>query len=518
MPSFGGFQVVLTADRTLMAGYQLLFDGMVAASQTTTTPIPLLGRFLMPRPGLEPSNNGHPPVRAAVAPLGLRRIEAALVEGGFDPESVAVVDQDHLRDAIGPDTRAIGVSSGEPLGQGMNTTTMTAIAGGTIYPAEMFRRLMRDVSRLRRERAPRAKVIAGGPGAWQLASDPAVRGKIGVDHVITGYAEGNAAAVFRAIVDGESLPDVIAGERVPAEAIPRIRGASTMGVVEISRGCGLGCSFCTIGRVPMLHLPEDAVAADVAANVANGQRNAALLSEDFFRYGAAGAKANPPAVLRLLRRVRAIDGVRLLQIDHANVLSIAQFSDGDLQAARELLAGLPAARLRQAGREPLRYPWVNVGVETASPRLLRENGGAAKMGTFGDSWPDACAREVLRLCRVGFFPLVSLLVGLPGETDDDVRATLAWVRSIAGERLSVFPMLHAPITDAGPAVRLNALHWRLIRECYRLNFRWIPRLYWDNQSNGGVGLPRRCVTQVLARGQMLEWRTLFALRAMGAAR
>jgi len=508
VPGFGGFHVVLTADRTLMAGYQLLFDGMVAASQTTTTPIPLLGRFLMPRPGVVASSNGHPSVRAAVAPLGLRRIEAALIDGGFDRESVAVVDQDHLRDAIGPDTRAIGVSSGEPLGLGMNTSTMTAIAGGTIYPAEMFRRLMREVFRLVRERAPRAKVIAGGPGAWQLARDPAARGEIGVDHAITGYAEGNAARVFRAIVDGEPLPDVIAGEPVPADAIPRIRGATTMGVVEISRGCGLGCAFCTIGRVPMQHLPEEAVAADVAANVANGQRNAALLSEDFFRYGAAGAKANPPAVLRLLQRVRQVDGLRIVQIDHANVLSIAQFSDADLQAVRGLLAG----------REPLRYPWVNVGVETASPRLLRENGGAAKMGTFGDAWPDACAREMRRLCRAGFFPLASLLIGLPGETDDDVQATLDWVRSVAGERLSVFPMLHAPIDGTGHALRLNALHWRLIRECYRLNFRWIPRLYWDNQSNGGVGLPRRCVTQLLARGQMLEWRTLFALRAMGAAR
>jgi len=508
MSGFGGFQVVLTADRTLMAGYQLLFDGMVAASQTTTTPIPLMGRFLMPRPGIVALKNGHPSVCAAVAPLGLRRIEAALVGGGFDPESMAVVDQDHLREAIGPDTRAIGVSSGEPLGMGMNSSTMSAIAGGRIYPQEMFSRLMREVSRLIRERAPGAKVIGGGPGAWQLARDPDKRREVGVDHVVTGYAEGNAARIFRAIVDGESLPDVIAGEPVPAEAIPRIRGATTMGGVEISRGCGLGCAFCTISRVPMQHLPEEAVAADVAANVSNGQRNVCLLSEDFFRYGAAGAKANPPALLRLLSRVRQIDGLRLVQIDHANVFSIAQFGDDDLQAARDLLAG----------GEPVRFPWVNVGVETASPRLLRENGGGAKMGAFGDSWPDACAREMRRLCRAGFFPLISLLIGLPGETDDDVRATLDWVRSLSDERLSVFPMLHAPIDGAEPALRLNALHWRLIRECYRLNFRWIPRLYWDNQTNGGVGLPRRWATQVLARGQILQWRTLFAVRAMGAGR
>ena len=33
-----GFPIVLTADRTLMADYQVLLDGMMAGSQTTTTP------------------------------------------------------------------------------------------------------------------------------------------------------------------------------------------------------------------------------------------------------------------------------------------------------------------------------------------------------------------------------------------------------------------------------------------------------------------------------------------------
>ena len=80
-------------------------------------------------------------VRAAVAPLGLRRIEAALLAGGFTPDEVAVVTEDQLDQAIGSATRVIGISSGEPAGLGMNSSTMTAIAGGRIYPQAMFRRL-----------------------------------------------------------------------------------------------------------------------------------------------------------------------------------------------------------------------------------------------------------------------------------------------------------------------------------------------------------------------------------------
>ncbi len=65
-----GFPIVLTADRTLTADYALLFDGMLAASQTTTAPPALFGRLLMP-------HRGGTGIRATVAPLGLRRTEAA---------------------------------------------------------------------------------------------------------------------------------------------------------------------------------------------------------------------------------------------------------------------------------------------------------------------------------------------------------------------------------------------------------------------------------------------------------
>jgi len=65
-----GFLIVLTADRTLTADYQLLFDGMLAASQTTTAPPVVFERLLMPR-------CRHSDIRAKVATLGVRRIEAA---------------------------------------------------------------------------------------------------------------------------------------------------------------------------------------------------------------------------------------------------------------------------------------------------------------------------------------------------------------------------------------------------------------------------------------------------------
>ena len=498
----GGYPVVLTADRTLIAGYTLLFDGMLAASQTTTTPWPMMAGLLMPH---APCDAG----RARLAPLGLRRIEAALLDGGFTPDEVVIACPDHLDAVIGPATRVVALSSGEPAGHGMNTSTMTGVAGGRIYPQVLFEHLLRSVRHRVQRSGAAARVVLGGPGAWQLTRQPALLDTLGIDHLVTGYAEGNAARLVRGLCDGEALPRIMAGEGVPPEAIPRLRGATTMGVVEISRGCGLGCEFCTIGQVPMGHLPPEAILADVRTTLAHGLPNVAIAGEDCFRYGARGMRANPGAFIDLLHRLRALPGLRLLQCDHANISSVAQYSDAELAAVRAALVGA-------TGQE---FPWVNVGVETAAGALLKANGGAAKMGGHHpEEWGALCAEQVRRLCRAGFFPLVSLLLALPNEQPADTAQTLAWVEELRAERLAIFPMVYEPLDETAlvPMQRLRPPHWRLMRRSYDFNFHWVPRMYWDNQTAAGIPLARRVLLQGLGNGQALLWKTLFAWHAAHA--
>jgi radical SAM superfamily enzyme YgiQ (UPF0313 family) len=501
MPDFAGYPIVLTADHSLMADYRLLFDGMLAASLTSTTPAWLAEPLLLPA---APPRDG----RARVAPLGLRRIEAALLAGGFTPDDVAVVPEALLPQAIGPETRIIGIDAGEPAGHGMNSTTMTGIAGGAIFPELLFGRLLKTLAGCMKT-APRARLVLGGPGAWQVAADLDTQHRLGIAHVVTGYAEGNVAPLFRAMLQGAEPPAVFAGAGVTPEAIPAIRGASTMGIVEISRGCGWGCDFCTLGTVPMQHLPEETILADVDTNLRAGNSSIAVLSEDLLRYGATGAAVNPERLLGLLERLRALPGLRLIQVDHVNVGSVARYDDDALRAVRKLLVGETGAV----------FPWVNLGVETAAGALLRANGGNAKMGSISDdAWGTACAEQVRRLVRAGFLPMVSLMLGLPGETEADVRRTLRWVEELKDERVTIFPVLYAPV-DGTPAPGVETLtphHWRLLRAAYALNFRWIPRMYWDNQAAAGVPLWKRMLLQGMGKGQVVQWHAYFARHARRA--
>src|SRR5262245_62975850 len=91
----GGYPVVLTADRTLMADYPVLFDGMMGTIQTTSVPEPIMRNIIAPP---LPSDG----LAARKAPLGLRRIEAALLNDGFRREDVILCTPEDLDKCVGP--------------------------------------------------------------------------------------------------------------------------------------------------------------------------------------------------------------------------------------------------------------------------------------------------------------------------------------------------------------------------------------------------------------------------------
>ncbi len=482
----GGYPIILTADRLLMADYACLFDAMVAASQTTTTPRLILENLLMPPPR---SNS----VAAANAPLGLRRIESALHAAGIE---VMVVHPDRLQDAIGRDTRIVGIATGEPLGKGMNSSTMVAIAGGRIWAQVFFDQVFSKVKML----APKASLVIGGPGAWQIAQTHPTDLT-----VVDGYCEGNIASIFQEMLATRQNLGTVKGDYTAN--IPKIRGASSMGAVEMSRGCGFGCQFCAIARTPMTHLPPDAILSDIDVNIRGGQRNLSLLSEDFFRYGAQGTRVNPAALIEILQQIRDNQAIKLLQIDHVNVGSIAQFSDEELREVYRLLT-------RGQRHE---FLWVNIGIETASGALLIRNGGKTKMTCPPDDWYDFTQKQIRRLMRAGFYPLVSLVLGLSQEEPRDAELSLRWVQELKNQRMSVFPVVLAPLDANDSVPNLSRTHWQTVIESYRLNFKWAPKLVWDNERGGGAPIARSIAAQLVGKAQVLWWNAAFRLMKRKAA-
>ncbi len=262
-----------------------------------------------------------------------------------------------------------------------------------------------------------------------------------------------------------------------------------------------------MARKKMVHLPVDTILSDIETNVKAGIGSVVSGSEDLFRYGASGSRVNFDALHDLLRGMREIDGLRFMQIDHANVTSVLQLDDAQLAAISRLLQW----------RERSDYLWVNMGVESANGHLVAAN-SSGKVAPFDPAdWADMVRDAVERLNRTGFFPVLSIILGLPGETPADVQKTLELVGEMARGRAVVFPIFHEPVEPAAIAAgqsftleKMRPDHLELFKLCYEINFKWVPRLFWDNQRAGGVPLVKRALMRLLGKSEIRTWRRKFS--------
>ena len=193
-------EIILTADETMMSQYRGgIGTGFAGCMPLGFVPQQALMVMLFPP---VPRSGG----RAVLSDFGIRMMEAALLEDGFDRDDVAVVHPKDLSRMVGPNTRICGISGHDILGINPPTSTFVDMTRrGPPLNRTRFLRLVRDHA------LDDLVVVVGGKSAWQVA-DTSIMEKIGIDHVHLGEGGISAPRMFRSILDGEDVPPIVRGE------------------------------------------------------------------------------------------------------------------------------------------------------------------------------------------------------------------------------------------------------------------------------------------------------------------
>jgi len=459
----GGSEIVLTASAAEMSDFKKSpFIAFTGGFPNGFLPSFFLRKYWYPP--VESDRNGI----AKYAPYGLRKIEASLIENGFDESDVAVVHPNNLDRFVGPKTRAVGISTMDPLGMGFVSSTYSSLIGiGEPINAMEYRKLMQR--KCLRKYKP--KIIVGGAGSWQLERLELTEA-FGVDCVIIGEGEEVAPEIFSKAVKGEDLPRVVYAKSPYYEKIPTIKHASIYGCVEISRGCGRNCQFCTPTMRDRISFPLDKIMKEVEINVKEGSNMILLNTEDALLYGAKEGSfiPNRKAVLNLFKTVSSYPEVKIIQPAHISLTPVV--ADADL--IRDLSEILAYHTLAKHHGKPIMT--AEIGLETGSPRIIQKYMAGKTLPFKPKEWNEIVHQAFGILNDNDWYPLATLIVGIPDETEDDVIMTIELIEDLCKYRTFFVPLLFVPLEDCilknkrgANLSSLSKAQWELISLCWEYN-------------------------------------------------
>ena len=488
VPKDGGKLIVLTAPLTETIDHAGYFIQMAMAS------LPKWMEFVL--------NNKYPKWRiveyepdgsARYVPAGLRIVQKALQREWSDNDIVACYPDD-LDKFIGPNTRVVAVSTHNPLGVTFAAGVYTSMFGSSkepinsYYAKDMFARI--KASPYRRN----FKVIVGGSGGWQIIQTNGYD-ELSVDCVVEGRSESpDSMAIFRKALRGEDLPrEINVSHPTTREGILVPDKRTTFGVVEMTTGCGRRCNFCVPDLNPQIDVPKDKIMGAVRANVREGNKQISLATEDMFIWGQVRTDTpfffpNREALLGLYSDIVNTPGVEHHVLSHCTIAPFVVDPTLIKKLSEILLPKSPIRFSRLSTHPEKRALSPLIGLETGSVRLAKKIMPSKGVPFSIEDWPSVVL-EGLRIANENnWFPCMTLIVGSPGETDEDVKETLDLIYEMERRGLfavlipSIFTPLHdtrmEKTTGVAETRQLTPLQWQLIMKCWKLDLRPTSQSWW----------------------------------------
>ncbi len=182
--------------------------------------------------------------------------------------------------------------------------------------------------------------------------------------------------------------------------------------IRIGEGCSNRCTFCAIPMIrgPYRSRDEQAILGEIRDLASSGVREHILVAQDTTRYGTDHQEHS--LLPDLMRKAAAIEGVDWLRVLYC-------YPDETSDALLDVLAELPNV-----------CPYLDIPVQHINAELLHR---MHRRGTRED---------ILRCVRGarerGLTLRTSIIVGFPGETEDQFKELLDFVEETEFDRLGAF--------------------------------------------------------------------------------
>jgi ribosomal protein S12 methylthiotransferase len=194
--------------------------------------------------------------------------------------------------------------------------------------------------------------------------------------------------------------------------------------LKIAEGCDRPCSFCAIPLMRGGHksTPIENLVIEAEKLAANGIKELILIAQDLTYYGLDLYKERTLA--KLLRELVKVEGIEWIRLHYA------------------FPTGFPEDVLDVMNEEPKVCNYIDIPLQHISTKLLKSMRRGttyektnALLKTFREKVPQMTIRT-------------TLIVGYPGETQEDFELLRDWVKEMRFERLGCFTYSHEENTHA----------------------------------------------------------------------
>jgi tRNA-2-methylthio-N6-dimethylallyladenosine synthase len=280
----------------------------------------------------------------------------------------------------------------------------------------------------RRRQAGKATVVAVAGCVAQAEGAEIVRREPAVDLVVgpqsyqrLGDLIARLEADARPIVETE-FPEEDKFAALPARAPSRAPAA----FLTVQEGCDKFCTFCVVPytRGAEFSRPVAEVEAEARRLVDSGVREIALLGQNVNAYHGAGPDGRPWSLARLISRLAGIAGLERLRYTTSHPCDMTD----DLIAAHR--------------DEPKLMPYLHLPFQAGADRILA---AMNRRHTAGDY---LTLIERIRAARPDIALSTDIIVGFPGETEEEFAATLAMLEAVRFAQAYSFKYSPRPGTPA----------------------------------------------------------------------